>query len=426
MADMRYMGKMKNKYRGISICLIVCLIFLSGCSRKSKPVVYESTTEISYSWWGNDDRHRYTLQALDIFTEQNQGQIEVQANYGSWGGYENKMHIYMRSHNAPDVMQINYAWLSEYADEETGFYNLYDLKDIIHLENYTPEELAYGEMDGKLYAVPISFNTPMFYYNNTIYASYGLEIPKTWDDLFAAAKVMSRDGIYPLGTTKKQLFLMLVAYLEQITGKESVKADGSLQLTKADIAFMLDFYKRLIDEDVLMPIDSFNRNAFSTGKAAGALAWISDAANYCTPLEKNGSEVVVGDYLQDAAAKKFGWCVKPATMYAISATTEYPEEAAKLLEFLLNSRDMAQLQGTEKGIPISDAAKAALQETQKLSGYEKQADDMRENYADRLEILQPALENESVYDGFKVNADYYIYDKLSKDEVVEKLYEAIY
>ena len=87
---------------------------------------------------------------------------------------------------------------------------------------------------------------------------------------------------------------------------------------------------------------------------------------------------------------------------------------------------MAQLQGTEKGIPISDAAKATLQETQKLSGYEKQADDMRENYADRLEILQPVLENEGVYDGFKVNADYYIYDKLSKDEVVEKLYEAIY
>ena len=85
-------------------------------------------------------------------------------------------------------------------------------------------------------------------------------------------------------------------------------------------------------------------------------------------------------------------------MYAISAATEYPEEAAK----------------------------AALQETQKLSGYEKQADDMRENYADRLEILQPVLENESVYDGFKVNADYYIYDKLSEDEVVEKLYEAIY
>ena len=64
-------------------------------------------------------------------------------------------------------------------------------------------------------------------------------------------------------------------------------------------------------------------------------------------MEENGAEVIVGDYLQDAAARKFGWCVKPATMYAISATTEYPEEAAKLLEFLLNSRDMAQLQGTE-------------------------------------------------------------------------------
>ena len=423
---MKYMGKRKNKYRRISICMIVCLIFLSGCSGKNEQVVYESTTELSCSWWGNDDRHQYTLQALDVFTEQNQGQIEVQPKYGSWGGYENRMHIYMRSHNAPDVMQINYAWLSEYADEENGFYDLYDLKDSIHLENYTSSELAYGEVDGKLYAVPISFNTPMFYFNKTLYESYGLEIPKTWEDLFEAAKVMRQDGIYPLGTTEKQLFLMLIVYFEQMTGKESVKADGTLQLTKEDLAFMLEFYKRLIDEEVLMPIDSFNRNAFSTGKTAGALAWISDAANYCTPVEKNGSEVIVGDYLQDVAAKKFGWCVKPATMYAISATTEYPEEAAKLLDFLLNSKEMAELQGTEKGIPISDAAQATLQETQKLDGYEKQADDMRGNYEDKLEILQPVLENESVYDGFKINADYYIYDKLSKDEVVDKLYEAIY
>ena len=142
---------------------------------------------------------------------------------------------------------------------------------------------------------------------------------------------------------------MLVAYLEQITGKESVKADGSLQLTKEDIAFMLDFYKRLIDEDVLMPIDSFNRNAFSTGKAAGTFAWISDAANYCTPLEENGAEVIVGDYLQDAAAKKFGWCVKPATMYAISATTEYPEEAAKLF-FMDCYRRMQRRKDEQSGI----------------------------------------------------------------------------
>ena len=76
---------------------------------------------------------------------------------------------------------------------------------------------------------------------------------------------------------------------------------------------------------------------------------MSDAVNYCTPLEENGSEVIVGDYLQDAAAKKFGWCVKPATMYAISATTEYPEEAAKLF-FMDCYRRMQRRKDEQSGI----------------------------------------------------------------------------
>ena len=57
-------------------------------------------------------------------------------------------------------------------------------------------------------------------------------------------------------------------------------------------------------------------------------------------MEENGAEVIVGDYLQDAAAKKFGWCVKPATMYAISATTEYPKEAAKLFVEEVNENEI--------------------------------------------------------------------------------------
>ena len=119
---------------------------------------------------------------------------------------------------------------------------------------------------------------------------------------------------------------------------------------------------------------------------------------------------------------EIGWC-------EYWTTSALASECRKMGLAPLVGREIMEDEG-RLGLPDAgtraDAAKAALQETQKLSGYEKQADDMRENYADRLEILQPVLENESVYDGFKVNADYYIYDKLSEDEVVEKLYEAIY
>lgn len=218
---------------------------------------------------------------------------------------------------------------------------------------------------------------------------------------------------------------MLVAYLEQTTGHAAVSEDGTLALTDEDIRYMLEFYERLIGEQVIMPVDDFSVNEFSTGKTAGAVAWISDAGNYCDALEQSGNVIAVGSYLCAEDAQLFGWGVKPATMYAISNTCAHPEEAAQLLDYLVNSEDMALLQQTEKGIPISDAARRTLEENQLMEGYEKQADDVREAFSDQLELLAPVLENEDVYQAFKDNADYYIYGKLSEEEVIEKICDAL-
>ena len=415
-------GKQWKRIIGLVLCGI--MVLQTGCTTKESKVVYDADVSIKCSWWGNDDRHHYMLEGLDQFMRMTNDHIQVISSYGNWGGYENRMRIYMKSHNTPDVMLINYSWIEQYSPQGDGFYNLYDLSDVIDLDNYTKDELHFGEVNGKLQAIPISFNTPIFYYNKSLYEAYGLEVPKTWDDLFAAAKVMQKDGVYPLGASEKHVFFLLVAYYVQTTGKGVIGEDGTVQLGKEDIGYILDFYKRLVDEKVLIPIDQFTRNTFSNGTVAGTLAWINDAGNYCNPLQEAGNEVVVGEYVCASDAKAFGWYVKPATMYAISAITEHPKEAGKLLNYLLNSEDMTLLQGTEKGIPISNSAREVLSRENMLDGYEKQADDMREQNAKRLEVLSPMLESEDVYDVFKVNADYYLYNKLSREEVVEKIYEA--
>lgn len=415
-------GKQWKRIIGLLLCGI--MVLQTGCTTKESKVVYDADVSIKCSWWGNDDRHHYMLEGMDQFMRMTDDHIQVISSYGNWGGYENRMRIYMKSHNTPDVMLINYSWIEQYSPQGDGFYNLYDLSDVIDLDNYTEDELHFGEVNGKLQAIPISFNTPIFYYNKSLYETYGLEVPKTWDDLFTAAKVMQKDGVYPLGASEKHVFFLLVAYYVQTVGKEVIGEDGAVQLDKEDIEYILDFYKKLIDEKVLIPIDQFTRNTFSNGTVAGTLAWINDAGNYCNPLQEAGNEVVVGEYVCASDAKAFGWYVKPATMYAISAVTEHPKEAGKLLNYLLNSEEITLLQGTEKGIPISDSARDVLTRENMLDGYEKQADDMREQNAQRLEVLSPMLESENVYDVFKVNADYYLYDKLSKEEVVEKIYEA--
>jgi oligogalacturonide transport system substrate-binding protein len=220
--------------------------------------------------------------------------------------------------------------------------------------------------------------------------------------------------------------MLITAYFTQTTGREIFDENGELDISKDDISYMLEFYKRLIDEKVVMPIDSFDRNAFVSCKVAGTAEWISDAGNYCEPLAENGYDVVVGDYPTEPGAVKMGWYVKPATMYAISSTTDNPEESARLLDYLLNSEDMAMYQGTEKGIPISDSAYATLEKAGMLDGYENQANEKMQAMQDSFDIMNPLLESENIYENFKTEADFYLYDKNTLEEVTENIYKDFY
>lgn len=402
------------------LCILGLAANMTACGIREEDAGSSQNFSISFSWWGNDIRHQYTMEAVEEFQKSNP-EISVKSIYGSWNGYDKRMHIYMKSHMEPDVMQINYAWLQEYSADGTGFYDLQELKEYIDFSNFEKEELEYGMMNGKLNGIPIAFNTQTLFHNKSLYDSYNLELPKTWDDLFKVAEVMGKDGIYPLGMEKKSLFFLLLAYLEQTKDATVLDEEGNLVLTTEDVQIMLEFYKRLIQEKVIMPVDNFERNAFTSKKIAGAVAWISDASNYCTPLEETGAEPVVGDYLREPGAKRLGWYIKPATLYAISRDTSQPKEAAMLLNFLLNSREMAVRQTTEKGIPISDAAYQVLQEEEMMNGYEQSANDNMQECQEEMKLMMPVLENENVLDAFKEEADYYLYDKKSLEQVAEDI-----
>lgn len=420
------MNKKRKKGRcgkrvAAALCILGLITNMTACgTKKDNDDTTSQNFSISFSWWGNDIRHQYTMEAVEEFQKSNPD-ISVKSIYGSWNGYDKRMHIYMKSRMEPDVMQINYAWLQEYSADGTGFYDLQELKEYIDFSNFEEEELEYGMMNGKLNGIPIAFNTQTLFHNKSLYDSYNLELPKTWDDLFKTAEVMEKDGIYPLGMEKKSLFFLLLAYLEQTTDAAVLDEDGNLILTLQDVQIMLDFYKRLIQEKVIMPVGSFERNAFTSRKIAGAAAWISDASNYCTPLAETGEEVVVGEYIREPGAKRLGWYIKPATLYAISRDTSQPKEAAMLLDFLLNSREMAVRQATEKGIPISDAAYQVLEEEALMNGYEQSANDNMQECQEEMKLMMPVLENENVLNAFKEEADYYIYDKKSLEQVAEDI-----
>ncbi|MGN0362195.1 MAG: ABC transporter substrate-binding protein [Bilifractor sp.] len=425
----------KRKKRFLSVLCGVMLLMstlmstlLSGCASADTAdtvvVQNQENVHISMSWWGNDERHKYTLSGLALFHDDHPD-ITVSHSYGVWDGYEQRNKIYMESHEGADVMQINYNWLSVYSPDGKGYYDLNSLSDVIDLSNFAEDDLVFGMKDGKLNALPIAYNSTAFFYNKTLYDKYGLSIPKTWDDLFTAAKSMSADNIYPVGLSKKQLILSLAAWYEQTYGEPLFSDEGELQADLDQLKALLTFYKSLITEKVIPAVDDFDATSFTTGKTAGAGCWCSEDSRYCDDLADSGVEVVLGQTPGLTGADTTGWKIKPATMYAINVYTDHPKEAGELLNFLLNDPRMAKLQGTEKGLPVSKAALETLQNNNMLDDYDAIAGKQLNQNKAKLGIMVPALEDAGVISAFKGETDKYIYDQEDLDTCAAQLMEEL-
>ena len=409
---------MKLDLRKRALCLLTALPFaLTGCAADDDEIHMPITQpeKISFSWWGTEMRSDYTLEGIEWFEKDNEG-VSVIPYSNDFTGYKENLDALMMSGKEYDVIQINSAWIDEYSPDGEGFYDLYELSDIIHLSNFTDTELAYGTRGGKLTAIPISLNAQTFYYNEQLLSDNGLTVPETWDDLFACAEVLRTKDVLVIDASSKSHWLALIAHEEQISGR---KAFGGFDAE--NVRSMLEFEKELIDAGVFSRKE-YVKEDFLNRKSAGVIMWVSDAQYYVAPINDRGGTAVIGDYVCDKDAQRLGWYVKPTSLYAISRSTEHPEEAARLVDFLLNNETMALLQDTEKGVPLSKSALETLEGGGRLKGVSFDASSLITN-TEGLELMDPELEDTARIEEFFRLFDLWYYEQMTIEEAAETFAE---
>ncbi len=411
------------KQRKLEIFLGLLVLFLmTGCAMKPGKNKMEKTsresTSLSFSWWGNDVRHKYTLDGMQLF-EKKHPYITVDSKYGLFTGYEKKLNVMVKSNTESDVMQINYSWLTTYSPDGKGFYDLNTCADQLDLSGFSEMDLSYGTVNGKLNALPIALNAPTIYFNESLLQKYGLSVPETFDDICSMAEVLKKDNIYVLGMVQKQTVFYLLSYYEQTSGEDFSEIIKDEKKMKQALKAVLSYYKHLVDHHVLMPITEFEETSYSQEKCAGTMSWITDIKNYKENLEKKGKKTVVAPY-PTIKGKQIKWYVKPASMYVISKNTAHPKEAALLLDFLLNDPDMIKLQGVEKGIPVNRRAKEQLAK----EGYDetiKQANALMTKEQEHLQLIDPIMENDTLVDLLYDSFVRYSYKKDSLEKITDDL-----
>ena len=216
-------------------------------------------------------------------------------------------------------------------------------------------------------------NGRAFFFNKSLYERAGIEIPKTFDELLAADKIL-KQKIGPdtksldIVTSDSGAMFFVEYYVEQKYGKTLINTDNKVGVTKEELADAFRFYKMLADSGAVIsakdragagnyPDDQ--NPLWINGELGGVLNWNTMIGAYGDMLKK-GDTMVAGDFLTGIGDHKSAYLKVNMTL-AINKNTKHPKEAAKFLNFLLSDPEAAKILGTVRGIPLNKSAYAELE-----------------------------------------------------------------
>jgi len=340
---------------------------------------------LTFSWWGNQIRNERTQEVLDMYSQEYSG-VTFDVQVSDWGDYWNKLATASAGHALPDLVQMDYKYLKQYADNGM----LLDLTPYIEsgaLDAGGIEEgiLKSGTVDGGVYAISAGVNAPALLYNKTLLNENGISIKDnmTMDEFYAVCKeVYEKTGVktnisYGLGEN-------YIDYTLRGQGLELYSEDGkALGVSSAeDLQPYFEIYENGIAEGWLVSPEIFAERSIGTveqdplvyGSSPDARSWCnltySNAISAVwAAADADGIEVEVTTWPSvDPAASNF---LKPAMFYSVTVDSKNPDEAVRVLNYLTNSVEANQVLLAERGIPASSVVTEGIIES--LDEYQKMA-----------------------------------------------------
>ncbi|MGB9585866.1 MAG: ABC transporter substrate-binding protein [Anaerolineales bacterium] len=142
------------------------------------------------------------LEIVDNFNKQNQDKIFVEAVYtGNYQDTMQKLLAAMVAGDIPTLAQIEQSRIGQFVDAEAfqdlNAYIKTDQAFAATLNDFWPRFINANTFNGKLLGLPLNCSTPLLYINRDLFRKAGLDPdkpPKTWTELYAAAKKISALG----------------------------------------------------------------------------------------------------------------------------------------------------------------------------------------------------------------------------------------
>ncbi|MBQ4379062.1 MAG: hypothetical protein II821_07695, partial [Treponema sp.] len=226
--------------------------------------------------------------------------------------------------------------------------------------------------------------------------------------------------MYVFTMSNRHILFLAIAWFEQTFSKKVFSPNGELNLNEEELGKIFLFVKRLFKENVIYsPTKGIQIKALREKKIVGAVLWSNEISLFINELESLGRKTVLGNFITTPDSRESGWYLKPASMYAIKKDTKNPVEAAKFLNYLLNSQEFALLQKNEKGVPAGNQSLTALMKNNLLESMQYSALMKIRFNRSSINPMLPVMEDNSVIKSFSENAFAFTLDKKTLAESVK-------
>lgn len=352
---------------------IIGSVALSACSGGGGASVdtefdADSTAEISFSWWGNDDRADRFEQAIDLFNEEYPN-VEVVRNFTSWGDYWTARNTEAAGRSLPDVVMMDAGYLAEYADKGL-FFDMSTLRDsLLPLDGFDDAVLGSGQIDDQLVGIPLGTNAWSMMYNKDVLDELGIDYPTgdmDADDLDAYIREVTAAGgsldpkIY--GADDPHGGLPSFIYYRMQTGDRVFDDDGGPAFTEQDVIDYLDETADLRDSGQLYPVERSVALDPVGGFLSGETAlWFNFSTTVAQAMSDAGTDnigLVAPPKVNGADTRVLA--PKPSMLLSIAQNSEQPAAAAAFVEFMATSPEVSKIFGTSLGAPPTADGRAAV------------------------------------------------------------------
>ncbi|MFF1921200.1 ABC transporter substrate-binding protein [Streptomyces sp. NPDC058221] len=360
---------------------------LSACSAGSDTA--SSGVTLTFSWWGNDDRAQRTKEAVQLFEKEHPG-VTVRTSNSDFGSYMQKLATQAAGGGIPDVAQLDYRQVSQYAGGGALRPLDGDVKNkAIRTAEMDKEFLRTGTYEGKQYAMPMGRGVTGYAYDSAVYKKAGIPTPKpswTWEDWaqanekVAALDLQAPDGRDVAGANDNGVNEDIFEDWLRSRGGQLYASQTKLGFTEDDLTEFWTFCDKLRDKgSTAQAKDTSQATTTETSPMGRGLA----AADFTWDAPFPGYPALLGDQVHFAPVPttggKQGAYFKPSMLVGVGANSKHPKEATELVDFLLNDPRAGDALGFTRSTPPNRTLATRVGKT--LKGPEREI----YAYAQRLE-----------------------------------------